>query len=303
MHARWYGRDTGLAIRMFIVMSLLAALYLGFLAALWAAGVDFVAMAAIAAGMLLAQYYFSDQMVLWSMGPRVVSPQEAPELHAAVDRLAALADLPKPKVAVVNTNMPNAFATGRNPQNSVIAVTTGLMARLEQPELEAVLAHELTHVKNRDATVITIASFLSTVAFFIMRSFMWGGLGGYGGLGRGRGRNGAGSVLLAYLAALLVWVISFFLIRALSRSREYAADRGSAIITGAPSQLSSALLKISGTMQRIPSRDLREVEGMNAFFTVPALGGSSLMELLSTHPSVEHRIERLARMQQEMEQT
>ena len=282
-------------------MFLLAAVYLGFLTALWAAGFDFVSLAVIAAVLVGVQYYFSDQMVLWSMGARIVSPEEAPELHATIDRLAALADLPKPKVAIVRTDMPNAFATGRNPEHSVIAVTTGLMARLEQPELEAVIAHELTHVKNRDAMVITIASFLSTVAFFVMRGFMWGGFGAYGGYGQRRGRNGAGSVMLAYLAALLVWVVSFFLIRALSRYREYAADRGSAIITGAPSQLSSALLKISGTMQRIPRRDLREVEGMNAFFTVPALGGSSLMELLSTHPSVEHRIERLTRMQQEME--
>ncbi len=226
-------------------------------------------------------------------------------MHGIVDRLVALADLPKPKVAIAESDVPNAFATGRSPQNAVVAVTSGLMRRLEPPELEAVIAHELTHVKNRDAMVITIASFLSTAAFFMMRSLMWAGMWGYGGFGgyggRRRDRNVGGYIVFVYLAALAVWVISFFLIRALSRYREYAADHGSAIITGAPSQLSSALLKISGTMQRIPQQDLREVEGMNAFFFLPAMSGSSLSELLSTHPSLDHRLERLSRMQQEME--
>jgi heat shock protein HtpX len=301
MHPRWYGSDTGLTVRMFVTMFLLTAVYLGFLAALWYAGVDYVSMAFIAVVLVAVQYYFSDRMVLWSTGARVVSPQEAPELHGAVDRLVALADLPKPRVAIVDTDVPNAFATGRNPENAVVAATTGLISRLEPPELEAVLAHELTHVKNRDAMVLTIASFLSTVAFFIMRSFMWGGFGGFGGYGRRRDRGGGGGIMLVYLASLAVWVMSYFLIRALSRYREYAADRGSAIITGAPSQLSSALLKISGTMQHIPQRDLREMEGMNAFFIIPAASGSSLMELFSTHPALEHRLERLNRMQQDME--
>jgi heat shock protein HtpX len=283
---------------MFITMFLLAAVYLGFLAVLWQSGLDFVSLAVIAALLLGVQYYFSDKMVLWTMGARIVPPNEAPELHGIVERLVALADLPKPKVAIVNSDMPNAFATGRNPQNAVVAVTTGLMRRLDRPELEAVIAHELTHIKNLDVMVITIASFLSTVAFFIMRTFAFHGA--YGGYGRRRDREG-GSVILVYIAALAVWVISFFLIRALSRYREFAADRGSAIITGAPSQLSSALLKISGSMQRIPGRDLREVEAMNAFFIVPALSKSSLMEIFSTHPSLENRIARLTRMQQEME--
>ncbi len=299
MHARWYGRDTGLTVRMFVTMFLLAAVYMAFLAALWYAGVDYVSMAIIAVALVGVQYYFSDKMVLWSTGARLVSPEEAPELHSAVDRLAALADLPKPKVAIVDTDVPNAFATGRNPENAVVAATAGLIRRLDPPELEAVLAHELTHVKNRDAMVLTIASFLATVAFFLMRSAMWGGF--FGGYGRRRDRGGAGGIMLVYLASLLVWVISYFLIRALSRYREYAADRGSAIITGAPSQLSSALLKISGTMQRIPQRDLREMEGMNAFYIIPAVSGASLMELFSTHPSLEHRLERLNRMQQDME--
>ncbi|HEX2987448.1 MAG TPA: M48 family metalloprotease [Chloroflexota bacterium] len=184
MHSRWYGRDTGLTVRMFVTMFLLTAVYLGFLAALWYSGIDYVTLAVIAVVLVGVQYYFSDRMVLWSTGARVVSPEEAPELHGAVERLVALADLPKPKVAIVDTDVPNAFATGRNPENAVVAATAGLIRRLDPPELEAVLAHELTHVKNRDAMVITIASFLSTVAFFIMRSFMWGGFGGFGGYGR-----------------------------------------------------------------------------------------------------------------------
>ena len=306
MRTRWYGRDTELTVRMFITMFLLFAVYLGFLAVLWAAGVSYVSLLVIAVILMGIQYYFSDRIVLWSMGARIVSPEEAPQLHGIVDRLVALADLPKPKVAIADTDVPNAFATGRSPKNAVVAVTSGLMRRLEPPELEAVIAHELTHVKNRDAMVITIASFLSTAAFFMMRTLMWGslfgfgGFGGYGG-GRRRGRGGGGYIIFVYLAALAVWVISFFLIRALSRYREFAADRGSAIITGAPSQLSSALVKISGTMQRIPQQDLRQVEGMNAFFFFPAMSGSSLSELLSTHPSLEHRLARLSRMQQEME--
>lgn len=297
MRTRWYGRDTGLAVRMFVTMFLLFALYLAFITVLWFAGLDFFSLLVIAGVLLGVQYYFSDKLVLWSMKARVVSPSEAPELHGIVERLVALADLPKPKVAIVNSGVPNAFATGRSPGSAVVAVTTGLMQRLDRRELEAVIAHELTHVKNRDVMVITIASFLSTVAYFIMRSFMFRGMGG----GYGRRRDGVGGIILVYLASLAVWVISFFLIRALSRYREYAADRGAAIITGAPSQLSSALLKISGTMQRIPERDLREVEAMNAFFIIPAAAKSSLMELLSTHPSVENRIARLTSMQREME--
>src|SRR3990172_3237914 len=191
MRTKWYGRDTELSVRMFVTMFLLAAVYLGFLTVLWQSGLDFVSLALIAAVLLGVQYYFSDKMVLWTMRARIVSPAEAPELHGVVERLVALADLPKPKVALVNHEMPNAFATGRNAQDAVVAVTTGLMRRLERPELEAVIAHELTHIKNRDVMVITIASFLSTVAFFIMRSFAFVAMG-YGGYGRRRERGGGG---------------------------------------------------------------------------------------------------------------
>jgi len=292
MQRQWYGRDSGLMARMFITMFLLAAVYLAFLAALWYAGADSFTMVVVAGLMIGAQYFFSDRLVLWSMGAHEVSPAQAPELHARIERIAALVNLPKPRVAISEQPMPNAFATGRGPKSSVVAVTRGLLNRLEGPELEAVLAHEISHIKNRDVMVMTLVSFFSTVAFFILRwSMLFGG---------GRRRNGQG-IILVYLASLATWLISFLLIRALSRYREYAADRGSAVITGSPSTLASALMKIAGSMQRIPQRDLREVEGMNAFFIVPAITGHSIFELFSTHPSLENRLRKLERMQQQME--
>lgn len=297
--ARW-GRDTELSVRMFIVMFLLAAVYLGFIAVLWYAGADFVTLVFVAAVLLAIQYFASDRIALWTMGAREVSPQEAPQLHAMVDRLAQIADLPKPRVAVSPSRMPNAFATGRNPKNAVVAVTEGLLERLDPPEIEAVLAHELAHIRNRDVLVMTLASFFAMVAQLLMRWLFWGGM--YGGVGRRDDRRGGGgAIALVYLASILVWVISFFLIRALSRYREYAADRGAAIITGAPSQLMSALMKISGVMDRIPERDLREVQGMNALFIIPAAKGQSIAELFSTHPSLDNRLERLRRLSREME--
>lgn len=293
---RQLGSDAGLTARMFFTMFLLAAVYLFFLAVLWEAGVSYTGLIIFVALMLGVQYYFSDRMVLWSMGAREVSPREAPELHALVERLAALADLPKPRVAIVPTPMPNAFATGRSPKHAVVAVTTGIMERLTTAELEAVLGHELSHIKNRDMTVLTLASFFATVASFIMQHFFyWGGAFG------GRDRDGRNSAMVVYLASLVVWIISFFLIRALSRYREFAADRGAAILTGSPGQLASALVKISGSMARIPERDLRQAEAFNAFFIIPALRGSSLMELLSTHPSLERRLAYLRRLEREME--
>ncbi len=277
-------------------MFLLAAVYLFFLAVLWQAGVGYSGLIIFVAIMLGVQYYFSDRMVLWSMGAREVSPREAPELHTLVERLAALADLPKPRVAVVPTSMPNAFATGRNPKNAVVAVTRGIMERLTPPELEAVLAHEMSHIRNRDMTVLTLASFFATVASFIMQNFFY--FGAFGG----RDREGSNNTMIVYLASMVVWVISFFLIRALSRYREFAADRGAAILTGSPGQLASALVKISGSMARIPQRDLRQAEAFNAFFIIPAAaGGNSLMELLSTHPSLQRRLDYLRRLEREME--
>lgn len=295
---RQLGSDAGLTARMFLTMFLLAALYLFFLAVLWQAGVSYTGIIVFVAIMLGVQYYFSDRMVLWSMGAKEVSPREAPELHALVERLAALADLPKPRVAIVPTPMPNAFATGRNPANAVVAVTTGLMERLTPSELEAVLGHELTHVKNRDMTVLTLASFFATVASFIVQNFFYWG----GAFGGGRDRDERNNIMLVYLASLVVWLVSYFLIRALSRYREFAADRGSAILTGSPGQLASALVKISGSMARIPTRDLRQAEAFNAFFIIPALNGNSIMELFSTHPSLERRLAYLRRLEQKMEE-
>jgi heat shock protein HtpX len=297
MHARqqWH-RDSQLTIRMFIVMFLLGALYLAFIGALFYVGFNILFIAVIAGGLALVQYFFSDKLVLASMGAKEVSASEAPELHAMIERLAQAMDLPKPKIAYMQSDVPNAFATGRNPENAVVTVTSGIMHQLSPEELQAVLGHELTHVKNRDVTVITIASFFATIAGFITQ---WGM---FLGLGRSRDdRGGAGAFMIAYLASVLVWIISFFLIRALSRYRELAADRGAAVVTGDPAALKSALMRISGRMNQIPEQDLRRVEGANAFFIIPAVKGFSVTELLSTHPSLERRIEQLDQMQRQME--
>jgi heat shock protein HtpX len=294
---KWYGGDSSLTIRMFVTMFLLLVVYGVFLAILYRAGAGFITMAIVAGGMVIAQYFFSDRLVLLSTGARVVSPEQAPELHDIVQRLVTLADLPMPRLAIIDTPMANAFATGRNEKQAVVAVTTGLIDQLDRPELEAVLAHELSHIKNKDMMVLTIASFLSTVAFMVVRFSFWFG----GGLGDRRDREGGNYGMIAYLAAIVVWFVSMLLIRALSRYREFAADRGASIITGQPSQLASALLKISGRMQRIPERDLREVQGANAFYIIPAVRGSSILELFSTHPSLEKRLERLQRLAQEVE--
>lgn len=293
MRQQWYGGDRGLQFRMFVTMSLLVLVYLGFMAAMFAAGVDSFLLFIMAVVMLGGQYFFSDKLVLASAGAKVVEANQAPDLHAMIDRLVQAADLPKPKVAIINSPVPNAFATGRSPKASAVAVSTGLLESLEPHELEAVIAHELTHIKNRDVAVITLASFFSTVAQFVMRSSLSGG--------GGRRRDKNGSVIIFFAASILTWIISFFLIRALSRYREFAADRGAALLTGSPAALQSALIKISGTMQRVPQQDLREVQGMNAFFIVPVHVKQSVMELFSTHPSIEKRIAYLDELAREME--
>jgi heat shock protein HtpX len=293
MKRKWE-RDLGLQGRMIFTMFLLAAVYLFFLAFLSYYGTSQIVMILFVGFFMAIQYFYSDKMVLWTTGAHVVSETEAPELHGMITRLCAIADLPKPQVAIVRTQVPNAFATGRGPKNAVVAVTTGILDKLSPAELEAVLAHELSHVKNRDMAVLTIASFISTVAFYFVRYSLY-----FGGMGEDRRRDGGG-ILLVWLVSIAVWVVSFLLIRALSRYREYAADRGSAIITGQPSDLASALMKISGLMDRVPGDDLRKVEGMNAFFIIPAISGSSIMDIFSTHPPVEKRIAKLEKMQQEM---
>ena len=290
--------DLGLTARMFFTMALLAAVYLFFVSVLLSYGVDTSSLVIIVGLMLLAQVYLSDRLVLWSTGAREVSPQEEPELHEMVARLAALADIPKPRVAIVPTAVPNAFATGRSPAHSWVVVTRGLLDQLEPHEVEAVLAHEVAHIKHRDVAIITLASFFATLAAFLTQHlFYWGLWGGFGGR---RERDGQNWTVIVYLVSLLVYVLSFFLIRALSRYREFAADRGAAILTGAPSHLASALIKISGRMRLLPQRDLREAEALNAFFIMPALSGEGLAELFSTHPSVERRLEYLRRIEEEM---
>jgi len=274
-------------------MFLLGVVYLFFLAVLFSQGATMNILLIFMGGFMFLQYFMSDKLVLWSMGAKIVSESEQPKLHETITKLCMIADLPKPKVAVVDSPMPNAFATGRSPTKSVVAVTTGIMKTLNQGELEAVLAHELSHVKNRDVMVMTIAGFLSTVAFFLVRYLLF--------FGGGQRSRESGGIMAAWLVSILVWIISLILIRTLSRYREFAADRGAALITGAPSNLASALMKISGIMPRIPKDDLRKVEGMNAFFIIPALSGSSVMQLFSTHPSVEKRIAALEKLETELE--
>ena len=278
---------------MAITMFLLFVVYIVFIGALSYAGFGVVPIMLFAGVMLFLQYYYSAKMVLMSTGARVVSESEEPILHGIISRLCIEADLPKPRVAIVDSSIPNAFATGRNPKNAVVAVTTALMRRLNQDEVTAVLAHELTHVKNRDVAVLTVASFFSTIAFFLVRYLLF--------FGGGSRREGGGGILAAWVVSLLVWVASYLLIQALSRYREFAADRGAAVITGHPSHLVSALMKISGTMDRVPTEDIRKAEGMNAFYIIPAISGRSVMALFSTHPSLEKRVAALEKMSREME--
>jgi heat shock protein HtpX len=291
--------DSGLAVRMSTVLFLLGLLYVGFAAFFLYLGVAPVAVVAIAGGMLAAQWFFSDRIALYAMHGREVSPAEAPELHAMVDRLCALANMPKPKVAIADTDVPNAFATGRTPKRALVCVTTGIARRLTPQELEAVLAHELSHVAHRDVTVMTVASFLGVLAGMITRFGLQMGM--VGGSRRGRDDKSGLVFLAILLVSALVYALSHLLVRALSRYRELSADRAGAILLGAPSTLASALVKISGEMPRIPTRDLREAEPFNAFFFAPAVSpGFTLSSLFSTHPPLEKRLEQLARLAAEL---
>nr|WP_062342433.1 zinc metalloprotease HtpX [Herbidospora sakaeratensis] len=287
--------DSGLTRRMVLTMFLLGLLYVVFVAALIAVGARAVVVLVIAAGFLLVQYFFSDKIALYAMGGREVSPQEAPQLHAVIDRLSALADMPKPRVAVADSDVPNAFATGRNQKNSVVCVTTGLLRRLDPPELEGVLAHEMSHVAHRDVAVMTIASFLGVVAGLMTRFAL------YTGLGRNRDNQGGLPIgLIIVLVSTIVYCVSFVLTRLLSRYRELAADRAGAYLTQRPSALASALTKVSGEIARIPTRDLREAQSFNAFYFAPALNRASVASLFATHPPLEKRLEQLARISGEL---
>lgn len=298
-----YPKDPGLSARMGLTVFLLGLLYVAFIAILIGVGVSYGVVIVIAGGLLFAQYFFSDKIALFSMHARVVSESEAPELHALVDRLCALADMPKPRVGIAESDVPNAFATGRSPRSAVVCVTTGIMRRLDSRELEAVLSHELSHVAHRDVAVMTVASFLGVLAGMITRVTMYAGM--FGGMGGGRDRddNGAMAVLAIMLVSIVVYAISFLLTRALSRYRELSADRSGAILIGAPAALASALTKVTGAMGQIPTRDLRAAEAFNAFFFAPAFTkGFSISSLFSTHPSLEKRLEQLSRLEQQMRQ-
>src|SRR5919202_1536993 len=289
-----FGKDTGLQVRMTFVLFLLGLLYTGLVVALLASGVNGGVVAVIAGGRALLNLFASDKLALAAMGARQVSPADAPQLHAMVERLCVQADLPKPRVAVVNTRMPNAFALGRSPKNATVCATTGIMDLLSPAELEGVLAHELTHVANRDVLVMTLASFFATIAAYIVQFGFF-----FGGSSSDDDDNPSFMVLL--LVSLAVYVISFFLMQALSRYREFAADRGAAVLTGRPSALASALVKISSGMERIPQKDLRATGELAAFYIFPPRTGKALAELFSTHPPLEKRLAALQRLESQLQ--
>ncbi len=289
--------DRQLTVRMTVTMFLLGLLYVAFVVALIVFLKSWVLVVVVVAGMLGAQFWFSDRIALFAMRGRVVEREEYPGLHSVVDRLSAMADMPKPVVAVSDMDMPNAFATGRNADNAVVCVTTGLLRRLEPAELEGVLAHEMAHVAHKDVAVITIASFLGVIAGLIVRFAFYSQL-----FGGGRRDQNTAVVFAAVMGvSAAVYAISFLLIRALSRYRELAADRAAALLTGRPSALASALTKVSGDIARIPTKDLRTAQAFNAFYFTPALGAEpGLSRLFSTHPSLQQRLDQLGRISAEL---
>jgi heat shock protein HtpX len=294
-----FPRDTGLQARILLTLFLLGLLYVVFIAVLLSAGAGLVTVVVVMGGLSLAQLLFSDKLALSAMGAKVVTPQEAPGLHAMIEKLCIQADLPKPRIAVADTNLPNAFACGRSQKSATVCATTGIMRALSPTELEGVMAHELSHVKHRDVLIMTIASFFASLAAIILQfGFFFGGAQG--------GDDDNPSFIVVLLVSAVVYVVSFFLMMALSRYREFAADRGAALVTGRPSALSSALVKISSQVKQLPQRDLREaerLERMNAFFIVPVRVKSVLQGLFSTHPPMEKRIERLQQLERSLQGT
>jgi heat shock protein HtpX len=294
-----FGRDPGLQARMLVTLFLLGLVYAVLVGVLFAAGAGAVTIAVVAGALFLVQYFTSDKIALASMGAHEVSPQQAPEFHALIERLCIQANLPKPRLAIADTPMPNAFAVGRSPKKATVCATTGLLGLLSTSELEGVLAHELTHVQNRDVMVMTIASFFASVASFIVQMGFW-----FGGMFGGDDNDEGPGALVVILVSAVVYAVSFVLLQALSRYREFAADRGSAIITGRPSALISALLKISGNMQQIPQQDLRAASGeLAAFYIFPPKAKQAVSTLFATHPPLEQRIAALQRLEAQLQGT
>jgi heat shock protein HtpX len=290
-----FGRDTGLQARILLTIFLLGILYVAFVGALFAAGASAALIVVVAVVLLVAQLFASDKLALATLGVKEVSPAEEPELHGVVERLCVQADLPKPKVCVMETPMPNAFAMGRSRKSTVVCATRGILDLLSPAELEGVMGHELTHVINRDVMVMTFASFFASLAALILQfAFFFGG-------GYGRDNEEEDGVIFVILASLVVYAVSFFLLRALSRYPEFAADRGGAVLTGRPSALASALIKITGTIERVPAQDLRQAEGMSAFFIVPARAKKSLYNLFADHPPLEQRLAALQRLETQLQ--
>ena len=305
---RTIGHDGQLQLRMFFTMFMLGLVYAAFILILWRVGIPIIFLVVFAGIFGVIQFFASEKIVLASMRAKIVDAQQEPFLHQTIERLSLMAGMPKPRIAVSEIHVPNAFATGRTPRHAVVAVTRGIMQRLTDAELEAVLAHELTHIKNRDVQVMTIASFFLMVISILLHSLLWmgifGGMGG--GMGGGRGRGGGGQAAMVIMVVLLVSIVTYvvaqLLIMALSRYRELAADRGGAILTGQPENLARALIKIQDAVSKTGDRDLREVkEGASAFFIIPALKKGSMAAMFGTHPPVEERVRRLRQMQQDME--
>ncbi len=303
MKRKSFGRDAGLTLRMVVTSGMLGLLYVGFALVLFQIlNVGLAPMIVIIVGLAAFQYWTSDKLALAASGAKIVTREEAPDLHAMVERLCTLADLPKPRIAVVDTDMPNAFATGRSPKHAAVAVTSGLWRRLPPQEIEAVLAHELSHIANRDVLIMTVASFFAMLAGMLTRFGLYAGMfgGGYGGDRRGNDNNQVPIWLIVFLVSVVTYAISYILIRTISRYREYSADRGSAVMTGAPENLMSALQRIASGVTQIPQRDLREVAAMNAFFIIPTNVGQRVGELFMDHPPLEKRLAALAEIAREM---
>ncbi len=291
-----FGKDTGLQARMLLTMFLLGLVYVVFVGVLFAAGAGAGIIVIFAVGLLVMQLFTSDKIAMATMGVKEVSAAEEPELHGIIERLCIQADIPKPRVCVLESPMANAFAMGRSQKSTTVCATRGILNMLEPAELEGVMAHEITHVVNHDVMVMTLASFFATLASLIMQfAFFFGG--GYGN------REEEEDIMIVIVVSVVVYALSFLLLRALSRYREFAADRGSAVLTGRPSALASALMKISGTVERVPTQDLRRVEGMSAFFIIPARAKKSMMNIFSDHPPLEQRLAALARLESQLQGT